>query len=359
MSRMLVTLAVAALLSTSLVATPASATPRAVTSASVTVSVTSAAPGQTVVIRGTLKKGTRAFSGARVSLQQRPAGSQAWTALRNAVTNSAGQVGATVKPTRNYEFRLAFAGSSSALPAVGPARSVAVRQSVTVTKYSAAVDAGDSVTLAGTTSPALGGRPVTLQIKSGAVWKNIAMSKVSSTKNFAISAKASGRGKQYFRVAVSGVVGVAGAVSVTKAIDVYAWYALETVPPLYRGTLAPQANWRIAGKTYARVLGAFDDQFADVAFTYGKACRTFRTGIGMMDRSEYGLGFYARTDTAEADFGTMKPGQTPRQISMNLTGSDFLLIGTYGGYTYDNHGFYPAYIGSRISCTTEPGYFVL
>jgi hypothetical protein len=362
--RLFIAFALTAFVSTSFVAIPASAATRAATSAAVSLSATSIAPNQSVIVRGTLKRGTAAFAGARVALQVRLTGSTTWSLLKSAVTNSTGQISTTVWPSRNHQFRLVFTGWSSAYPASSPVRDLYVRQSATVTKASSAsVDAGDTVSLSGTTSAALAGRPATLQIKSGTTWKSLVGGKVSSTKTFSLSTKATGRGNQYYRVVVSGTSSASGAITATKTFTVYAWYSLDTVVPWYSPTLVPQANWRIAGTTYPQVLGAFDTtRYSDRAVTYGQQCRTLRANIGMMDRSEVGVYFGARTDSrsvaSEVDFGFMAPGQAPKQVSMNLTGSDWLLVYTAGS-SYNGRGAYPAYIGARISCTTTPGYFVL
>lgn len=358
------TFVLAACLSTSFITSPASAATRAATSAAVTLSATSVVPNQSVVVRGTLKRGSQALAGARVALQVRLMGSPTWSLLKSAVTSSTGQISTTVWPSRNHEFRLVFSGWSSAYPATSPVRGVFVRQAATVTKTSSSsVDAGGTVTLSGITSAALAGRPATLQIKSGTTWKSIVGGKVSAAKTFSLSTKATGRGNQYYRIVVTGTPSASGAITATKTFTVYAWYSLDSVVPWVWQALVPQSNWRIAGTTYAKVLGAFDTtQYAYRAFTYGQQCRTLRASIGMMDRSEYGVDFGARTDSRivanAVDFGSMAPGQSPKQVSMNLTGSDWVLIWTSGS-SYNGRGAYPAYIGGRISCTTEPGYFVL
>lgn len=357
--RLFVAFALTAFVSTSLVAAPASAATRAATSASVTVSASSILPNQAVIVRGTLKKGASAFAGARVSLQVRLLGSTTWSLLKSAVTSSTGQISATVWPSRNHQFRLVFSGWSSAYPATSPVRDVYVRQSATVTKTSStSVDAGDTVTLSGVTSAALAGRPATLQIKSGTTWKSIVGGKVSTAKTFTLSTKASGRGNQYYRVVVTGTPSASGAISATKTLKVHAWYALEKVMAFHPQGLVPQANWRIAGTTYPVVIGAYNRQSSHTGYTYGGQCRTLKASVGVMDLAYYGSSFGAWTDTREADFGSMEPGQAPRQVSMDLTGSDYVVLWTGGGYSMTN-GFYPAYVGARISCTTEPGYFIL
>lgn len=357
--RVLVTCAVAACLSISIISAPASAVTRATTSAAVTVSATTVLPYQAVVVSGILKKGTRVFPSARVSLQFRLNGAVSWSLLKTAVTNSTGRISTTVRPMRNHEFRLVFAGGSTVSPAASPARDVYVRQSATITKTSAAsVDAGAPVTLSGTTSAALAGRPATLQVKSGTTWKIITSGKVSATRTFSLSTKATGRGNQYYRVVVSGTASATTAISATKTFKVYAWYALEKVMAFHPQGLVPQTNWRIAGTTYPLVLGAYNRQSSHTAYTYGGQCRTLKAAVGVMDLAYYGSSFGAWTDKREADFGSMEPGQAPRQVSMDLTGSDYVVLWTGGGYSMTN-GFYPAYIGARISCVTEPGYFIL
>lgn len=333
---------------------PATAAGRAATTSSVTVSAASVVPGQTVSVSGTLKRGTAPFVGVTFALQQRAVGTAAWSGLRTATTNHLGQVTATVRPTKKYEYRAVFAGNASAYPSASLARVVTMREAATITKTSsAAVDAGDTITVSGTTTAALTGRTATLQLKAGTAWKNVASARVSSTRTFSVSTKASGRGNQYYRVQVAGTP---GATSSTKTFTVYAWYALEKVVPYYWHALVPQTNWRVAGKTYPVVLGAFDVQNSDRAFTLGGQCRTFKGAIGLMDRSTERTEFYVGIRKGAAEFGTMSPGQAPRQVSANLTGSDFISLATLGNQNY-NRGSFPSWIGARISCTTEPGYF--
>lgn len=356
--RLLVALIMSACLALSILGGPVSAATRVATSSSVTVSSASVAPGQIVTVRGTIKKGARGYSGVRVALQQRAAGTASWGTLRFATTDRLGQIAATAKPIRNYEYRLVFSGNAVTYASSSSLRSVGVRQSVTISKTSfTSIDAGDTVTLWGTTSPALAGRVATLQVKGGTTWKSVSSSKVSAGRAFAVSAKSFGRGVQYYRVLVSGTTGVATAVSALRAFKIFAWYSLETVVPFSMDGLVPQANWRIAGRIYPKVLGAFQTQDSERTVTYGNLCRTFKASIGMMDLSYEGTEFFARTSKDGDSLGYMQPGQAPKSVSMNLTGSDFLEIGTYGGSRTSSA--FPAFIGARISCTDAPGYFKL
>lgn len=229
-------------------------------------------------------------------------------------------------------------------------------QTVTVTKMSsAAVDAGDNVALSGTTVAALVGHAAALQVKSGSTWKNVATGKVSAKRTFALTAKTSGRGQQSYRVAVSGVKGKPVQVSTSRTFTVYAWYSLNTTVEDGDSGLVPQNYWRIAGITYPVVLGSRGLQASWRQYTLAPKCHTFKATIGMMDKSDSGADFTAVENYKSTDFGTMAPGHT-RQFSMGVTGSAYVILGATASNPYSFSNNYPAYIGARVSCLSEPGY---
>jgi hypothetical protein len=241
-------------------------------------------------------------------------------------------------------------------PATSPVRGIFVRQAATVTKTSSAsVDAGDTITLSGTTSGALAGRPATLQIKAGTTWKSIVGGKVTTTKTFSLSTKATGRGNQYYRVVVTGTPSASGAVSATKAFAVYAWYSLDSTFSDGWIALVPQDYWRIAGVNYTKVLGAWDTQNSWRQYTLAGKCRTFKSTIGMKDDSSNGSLFDASIDQRYVNFGTVEPGQS-RKVTASVSGADYLIFGTSALYWEGERGIFPAYAGASVSCVSQPGY---
>ncbi|MFJ6419191.1 hypothetical protein [Paeniglutamicibacter sp. NPDC091659] len=348
----------AAFLSVGLLVGPASAAGKDTTSATVTLSTATVNPSGSVTVGGQLKKGSRAYKGVKVTVQKRISGTSKWHNVRTAKTNSAGRV--SVKVTglqKNYDFRLTFAGSRTAKASSSSRKTVKVKQQVTVAKVSATtVNAGDNITLSGTTSKALVGQEATLQAKSGKSWKNLGTAKVNSKRAFSVKGKAIGLDTTAYRVWIKGTAGVTGTASAARNVTVYAWYSLDYTPAEGYVGLTHQDYWRVAGKTYPRVIGSADSGYTWRQIMLGKKCRTFKSKIGAMDMSNGGYQRFWISARSYKEYGAGPLG-TLTGISADVTGEPVFLIGTIGVPSYNTWSRdYPVYVGAQVSCTEEPGY---
>lgn len=362
--RVLLASVFATALGAGLFAGPASAAVKASTSASVTLSAYKVDPGKSVTVRGTLKKGSRGYGGVWVDVQKRIHGTSKWYKVRSVKTNSSGHLAATVSGLqKNTDVRLSFVGTHAAKPTSSARKTVAVTQWVSAPKMSATtIDAGDYLTLSGTTSASLAGRTATLQARSGTTWKNLATAKVSSKRTYSVKGKAIGRGKTAYRIWVSGTTGVTGAPSAATYPTVYAWYSLDrTMAEGYLG-LAPKEYWRVAGKTYPSVLGTERRGDSWRQIRLGNKCRTFKSKIGVMDMSDAGSGEYYLSvgGNFQSRYLTFQGGPkgTVKDISADITAASLIIMATQGVPEYYSSDTvrYPTFVEAKVSCTEEPGY---
>ena len=112
--------------------------------------------GQTTTLSGRLASGARAVAGKRVVLEHRPAGASTFKALRQVNTNATGNYYFTgVKPAKNTDFRVRFAGDAAAglQPTASAVRRVNVKVVVSANVSATSVTAGQRVRISGAVSP--------------------------------------------------------------------------------------------------------------------------------------------------------------------------------------------------------------
>jgi uncharacterized delta-60 repeat protein len=157
-----------------------------------------------------------------VEVLVRPAGSASWRVLRRGRTDARGNIAVAARPATNTSYGLRFAGERGTLGVVpGTAGSVkvaariATRLSLISPKRANAVRRRGAVTLVGTVAPAKPGKHVFLQVRVGAVWRNVRSARLGAKSTFSFVLPTAARGSASYRVySPADAANVAGASAV-------------------------------------------------------------------------------------------------------------------------------------------------
>ncbi|THV11237.1 hypothetical protein E9934_13195 [Nocardioides caeni] len=180
---------------------------------------------------------------------------------------------------------LALAGSVTPQPAVALALAP-----VTITLTSTgshSLDAGQRVTVSGTTSANLRGRKVRLQRLTGSRWVDLTTTTVSSTRSFTLSVRMTRAGAgQRLRVFAPATRTTRAGQRSAGRYDVFGWYFLIDRSPV-EGSVQ-EGSYGVNGTTYAnsvalaRVNGLGDGP-ATAQYDLSRDCTRFRATVGMSD----------------------------------------------------------------------------
>lgn len=158
--------------------------------------------GSSTTVKGTFTdSGSGApLAGARIELLGRSAGATAWSTLTSGTTDSAGVMRFLRRTGMNYEYRLAFEGSSSHLGTISAVRPVTVRQNVVAGFSDSTVRRGSTTVLSGQVGPNHRGQTVYLQRYSGGKWVTVLSRTLSSTSGYSFAFSKSTAGTYRYRV---------------------------------------------------------------------------------------------------------------------------------------------------------------
>ncbi|MBC7290303.1 MAG: hypothetical protein H5T83_03055 [Actinotalea sp.] len=123
---------------------------------------------------GTLPADQPGIAGEAMVLQQRPAGSTAWTTVGSATTSSTGAVGVTVRPARTTEYRWRHADRVGvAGPSTSPVVKIGARPAVSLAVLTSTPTARAATSVRMTSSRPQAGYTLRLQRWTGTEWKTL------------------------------------------------------------------------------------------------------------------------------------------------------------------------------------------
>lgn len=327
----------AVVLNASLLAAPAQAAARPHAVAQIAVSATKVKAGRTVQITGRLTERGKAVKRTVVRVQKRVHGSTKWVTLATRRTDSAGRISLrSTKLTRSHDFRLAWAGDTTAAPTTSTAVSVSALQQVGITSVSDLhPTAGDVVTISGAAYPGIVDRRAYLQLATSSGWRSVASTRVPTSGAFTVTVRSMRGGEQQYRFLVVGDEGVLPAQSAPQTFEVYAWYRLVDQNPLASTSFFGGAQ-PIGGTVYedSESVALAPRTAAYVDYDLGYQCRLLRTTFGPTDDSADGFSarFTAKVDDARpidmvlakgatwSETAEISGGQTLRLTSFAVTG---------------------------------------
>ena len=184
-------------------ASPASAAvvPRLPVTAALS-AVPGAVYGTAITVRGAVRAGAAGAAGCAVTLQERRAGSSAWSTLHAAVTSSgSGAVAYSVRPTSSGQLRLSV-GAGVCAPATSTARPLTERVHLTAALSARTVARGHAVRVSGSVAPNLHGRRIYLQQLSGHTWRTVTSTTLGAHSTYALSVRPTARGTATYRVSL-------------------------------------------------------------------------------------------------------------------------------------------------------------
>lgn len=283
--------------------------------ARIAVSATEVRAGSTVQIAGSLTVHGRAVKRTVVRVQKRVHGRTNWVTLVRKRTDSEGRIVLrSAKLTRSQDFRLAWAGDTTAAPTTSAPVSVSALQQVGITSVSDLhPTAGDVVTISGAAYPGIADRRAYLQLATASGWKNVASTRVPTAGAFTVSVGSMRGGEQRYRFLVVGDDGVLPARSIPQTFEVYAWYRLIDQTPLASTSFFGGAQ-SLGGTVYedseAVALAPRTAAYVDYDLAY--RCSLLRVALGPTDDSSDGFnaGFTAKVDDARPIDEVLAKGAT-------------------------------------------------
>jgi len=286
-------------------------------------------PNRTSKLTAVLTVRNKPVAKAAIRFEQRYHGGHVWRAIATAKSGASGKASApTPAHIKNVDYRAVYAGSAKLARKTSTVKTVAVKQSVSVTKRSAkTVTAGNLITIRGKTSPALAKHVAYLQIRSGKTWTSVTHAAVSKTRTFTVRAKATQAGKKDYRIMVRGGTGIASAASAAIRFNVYGWFYLADLD-----TVNSSRNWSSMGtvtmgaKNQTHSVGSLWSYGSFGGWTGGSAeynlsyrCTTLRATIGIPDTSgtKASWGFQVTVDDTTGPDTYVGLGQ-PKQLQVDL-----------------------------------------
>ncbi len=225
----------------------------------------------------------RTLAGRTATLELRPAGQSAWSALGQATVGSDGRfrVSAPVPRSGALRVRVAGDGAPVATAASSSERPVRVSARLDVSQRRLAVTSGGRATVAGAVAPARAGLPVQLQVNRRGRWTTLGTARTGAGGRYRIADRRGSTMSAPARVRVGGAAGLAGAVRGVGRLEVFrrahaSWYG----PGLYGnklgcgGTLSP-GTLGVAHKTLP----------CGTEVTFKKGSRSVR--VRVIDRGPY------------------------------------------------------------------------
>lgn len=364
-------LALTALVAGAMVLTGSSAASAAPTKAKPTitmkVSTSTISPDRAVKLAVVLRVRGKAVKGAVVKVQERRQGTSRWKTVAKAKTNRAGRATVTSKKrNKNTQYRAVFGGSRTVAARTSRAKTVRVKQRIDITGTSkATLTAGETVQISGNTSAALAGQTIRLQLFSGDQWTTVATAKVSTSRTFSVSARATQGGAVKYRVHAAGGAGVSATASASRTFDVYQWFSLADLSPTTRSkNFVTQGTVALGGQSIAKTVGPLwahggwgGLKAGNAEYNLSYRCTTFQATVGVPDTSgrKASWGFHvAADDVALAD--TYAVLAKPQRLNLDVTGAFRLVLSNdrITGDPYQDYEGDASWGAARILCLGQP-----
>jgi hypothetical protein len=255
--------------------------------------------------------------------------------------------------------------TAAAAPSNAASDADRARPKLTLTRTSSGtIVAGTPVQFSGTAAKSLRGSKVALQRRVGAgkraKWVTLTRRKVNSTGTFKVAAKASGGGKNYWRVSTKTKRGQR-VYSSPVSTAVYQWYYLSDLDHVEADRFG-NGSAEIGGHNFSRsVMNAWDFWWEHEPYgewNLGYKCVTFTASIGLTDNSTSAgkVEFRATTDGQETSYGTKSIGPaTPLTLPvkgiLRLRLTDVYVEGPTGS---GDGSFWGAWGDAKILCSAKP-----
>ncbi|MPZ97690.1 MAG: hypothetical protein GEU96_22910, partial [Propionibacteriales bacterium] len=144
--------------------------------------------GTSTSITGVVKRPSGdPVAGAPARLYRRATSSSAWSQVASTTASDTGAYAFSFKPSRNYQYQVRFAGTTTYAASTSGAVTVRVSPVVTRTVSAWSRRVGQTVTFSGSVSPRHPGSTVYLQRFTGGAWRNAKSGRLSSTSRYAIA----------------------------------------------------------------------------------------------------------------------------------------------------------------------------
>lgn len=275
---------------------------------SVALSASSITIGQSVTISGKI---TPAKAGRKVVLMKRLSGAK-WKREAATRVRAGGTFQFTDRPTtlKSRQYRVTIGRAGKTRPGKSRAVRVKVYRPGKITKSTPSVnvasvstrslEAGQSVTLTGTASSSVAGRPVLLQVGAGGSFGNVGTATIGGDGSFSVAGAITQSGAAVpIRVLVPESSLNNEAAAGAGSLQVFGWTFLYDINPV-------QGEWEdaafaISGVTYGKSVG--QDRYspgnsAVAEVNLARACTRFVATVGLEDSSSTATEYIA---TAYAD----------------------------------------------------------
>jgi hypothetical protein len=224
--------------------TAAMAAGGAATAISSKLSVSKASVGSKVTFSGKLTSKGKAVAKKKVVVQQRAVGAKKWKELDTVKTTRTGKFSLKVTVKNTTTYRAVFEGTSSLAAKKSDSEKVTATAPLSGIAFSGArtgntVTEGDPLSVSGTVSKLLKGKPVELQLSTTdpttgvSTWTTAATGVVDAAGNFRVPFHTNGGGDFTYRVTVPAIGGIKSASAGTVTLHSWAWYTLYHLP--YKG----------------------------------------------------------------------------------------------------------------------------
>jgi len=305
-----------------------------------------------------LTSGKKAVKNAKVTVQQRVQGTKKWKTLGTVKTDRRGKASIkTKKQTKNVQYRATYSGKKK--KATSSAKLVRVKQSVTLTRVLATtVTVGDAITFVGKTSPALAGGTAELQAKIDGNWFAIGSARIAGNRTFSVSGKATVGGQVAYRVQVKAGRAVDSANSVSRLLNVYAWYYLHDYRAVTWSNFYFRDTVTMAGRDYIKTLGSGrSGVHSSAEYNLSYRCTKFASTVGVPDSS--GRLAEARFFVSVDDLSLLDTSAglaAPKDIEVDVSGGFRLYMRTERktGSPSSDYESFAAWGSARVLCLGAP-----
>ncbi|MGX9346666.1 NPCBM/NEW2 domain-containing protein [Microbacterium sp. KNMS] len=308
--------------------------------------------------------GGKALANQQVQIQQREVGASTWRTAATVSTNYKGLATLRVgQLQRNREFRAVYTGTSRYGASTSNTTVVKVKPIVKITAVSTLTPTvGQKMTFTGRTSPGLVGKTVALQTYTNGAWRQVATTKVPSSRTFYIPATARDVGSRSYRVVAGPTANTEQAYSNTQKVTVFGWFNLSGIEPVSEDRWNDEDPYTVAGKSMPESVGtevwwgdpAPASRFGHADYNLSYRCIRFEAFLGLDDSSESGARrpFSARVDSTNYNFGSVGIGSLQR-VAIKTNGA-FRLHLEYGADTGSEADSLAVFGNARVLCSGQP-----
>jgi 5-hydroxyisourate hydrolase-like protein (transthyretin family) len=203
---------------------PVTPAPPAATTLTLVAAPTSVLYGATVALTGRLQQADSAgIAGETVTVERRPKGATAWTALTTVTTASDGTLDPSpqVTPQAHTEYRLRHPATPFYAAGTSLTATVLVGVRLTARLNRTSMALGRTATIAGQVVPALRGQRIRLQHKQGRSWRTVQARTLPATGRLSFALRPRGTGTSWWRIYKASDPDHIGAISPTLRLVVY------------------------------------------------------------------------------------------------------------------------------------------